>query len=178
MTRTLLAGSVLFLLATAGLGQNRDARLYDYRSVDGKFRVKMPRDPDLDRKELATGPGGVQSVPVTTVRSSSGKLVYAVSYADYPDTFRAVPAKTLLDGVRNGLKGTDGKVVKDEETTLGTGEKKVSGREFRVEAGNNAVRARAFLVETRLYQVMVTGPKSSVDSKSTDEFFRSFELQK
>jgi hypothetical protein len=177
MTRLAIATLGLLMVVATGPGQERSSRLTKFESRNGKFRALMPRDRDIDQKELATGPGGVQAVPVTTIRSvGPSKGVYAVSYADYPETFRSVPARNLLDGVRDGLKGTDGKVVKDEETVLGTGDTKVIGREFRIEAGKNAIRARVFYVGNRLYQVMVTGTMSAVDEKHADDFLRSFEL--
>ena len=178
MIRTAPAVLVLLLTAVPALAQDRgNSRLRDYTTSDGRFKVRMPRGADTDTKDLATGPGGIQSVPVTTVRATGpDKGVYAVAYADYPESFRAVPAKTLLDGVRDGLKGTDGKVALDEETTLRAGTETVTGRAFRIEAGSNVVRARVFLVENRLYQVMVTGKKSAVDGATADEFLKSFEL--
>jgi hypothetical protein len=178
MIRLAPAVLVLILAAVPALAQDRgNTRLLDFTTVDGRFKARMPRGADSDTKELATGPGGIQAVPVTTVRATGpDRAVYAVTYADYPESFRSVAAKALLDGVRDGLKGTDGKVVQDEETTARAGTETITGRAFRIEAGSNVVRARVFLVENRLYQVMVTGKKSAVDRATADEFLKSFEL--
>jgi len=86
-----------------------------------------------------------------------------------------VKSKTVLDGVRDGMKGKDGVVEEDKEVTLnGT----IPGREIRIKAGKRVVRARIYLTGTRLYQVMVTGERQPADGKSADEFLRSFELLK
>ena len=104
--------------------------------------------------------------------------MFAVTYADYPEAYRKVPLKTLLDGVRDGLKGTDGKIEKDDEVFLDDGPNKLAGREIRVVAGKKVVHARVFLRGTRLYQVMATGTKENFPSKAVEEFHNSFELAK
>lgn len=178
MTRTLaLAAVVLTALAPAAWAdRDRELKLEEYTSDAGKFRVKFPGKPRVDSKELASGPGGVQAIPVTTERvEGHNGVVFAVTFADYPDTFLGVKAKTVLDGVRDGMKGKDGVVREDREVTLGG---TIPGRELRIEAGKRVIRARVFLTGTRLYQVMVTGERQPADGKSADEFLRSFEVVK
>ena len=102
--------------------------------------------------------------------------MFAVTFADYPEAYRDVPAKVILDGVRDGLKGKDGKVEHDDDAALGPD--KVPGRAVKVVAGSRVVRARVFLHGTRLYEVMVTGPKDAVATKAADEFLKSFEIVK
>jgi hypothetical protein len=102
-------------------------------------------------------------------------VVLAVTFADYPETFLGVSAKKVLDGVRDGMKGKDGVVKKDEDIKL---DGNFPGRELRIEAGKRVIRARVFLTGTRLYQVMVTGEKQAADGKMADDFFKSFELLK
>ncbi len=173
--------SALAFAAIVALGTTASAgpKLVDFKSTDGKFAVTAPGNNRNDSKNLAVGATGL-TIPVTTDRwDGPSSTVYAVTFADYPDTFREVAAKTILDGVRDGLKGTDGKVALDEKVTLGKGADKIDGREFRIEAGSRtAVRVRVYLVESRLYQVMVTGTKDSVNTKAATEFLNSFKLVK
>ena len=82
------------------------------------------------------------------------------------------------DGVRTGLKGTDGRVERDDELFLGADPDKVPGRDLRVKAGSRVVRARVFLDGRRLYQVMVTGAGDAADAKSATEFLKSFRIEK
>jgi hypothetical protein len=177
MTRTLAyTAIVLAALTPVALADKKEPKLEEHTSDAGKFRVKFPGKPKVDSKELGSGPGGVQAIPVTTERvEGSNGVVYAVTFADYPDTFLGVKAATVLDGVRDGMRGKDGTVKEYKEVTLnGT----IPGREIRIEAGKRVVRARVFLTGTRLYQVMVTGDKQPADGKSADEFLKSFEIVK
>lgn len=170
--------AVAVLVAVAPAYAQRSVRLNQHESEAGKFRVKLPEKPESDTKELALGTGG-QTVPVTTERADGPNgTVFAVTFADYPESYRKVPAKTVLDGVRDGLKGTDGKIEKDDEVFLGDGPDKLAGREFRVVAGRRVVHARVFLNGTRLYQVMVTGTKERFPTDTVKEFHNSFELMK
>lgn len=175
MTRLLAALALATFVSTAWADKDREPRLESYTSGSGKFRVKLPGRPKVESKDLATGPGGVQPVPMTTERvEGPDKVMYSVVFADYPDTFQSVNAKTVLDGVRDGMKGKDGQVKEDREILLG----KTPGRELRIEAGRKVIRARIYLVGTRLYQVMANGERSAIDGKGVDEFLRSFELVK
>jgi hypothetical protein len=74
------------------------------------------------------------------------------------------------DGVERSLKG---KVVESRELKLGS----YLGREFTLtlEAGNQ-YRARIYMVEGRLYQVILLGSKEYVNSLAAKAFLYSFEL--
>lgn len=164
------AGS-LVLLAAGPPGPDPD-RLKVYTSDDGKFRAKLFPDPKVESSKIAT-PAGV--VPLTTVRSEAGRgLAFGVTVADYPDAVQDLDPKAILDGVRDGLKGPDGKVVSDDAVKVGG----LPGREITIAAGKNRVRVRLLLVGSRLYQVLVTGSETLATSKAADVFLDSFELLK
>lgn len=177
LRRTPLVVAAVLVAAAPALAQ-RTVRLQEYESVSGGFRARFPKKPESDTKELALGAGG-HTVTVTTVKAEHepSKTVFAVAYADYPESYRQVPVKTVLDGVVNGMKGNDGKVDKISEALLG--DDKVPGREFRITAEKKRViHARLYLHGTRLYQVMVTGTSDKVPSDAVKEFLNSFELRK
>jgi hypothetical protein len=176
LRRSSLILAVLFVAAAPAPAQRGKAGRHE--SEAGRYRAQFPNKPKTETKELALGGG--QTATVTTDRSDgpSSQAVFAVTYTDYPETFREVPAKTILDGVRDGLKGADGKVTKDEEVSLGDGPDRLSGREFRVVAGSKVIHARVFLHGRRLYQVMVTEAKDAVRASAIEDFFRSFEIVK
>ena len=145
-----------------------------YKSEDGKYSVKFPKEPAVGTKELATSAGVLK---VQTAKCESGRdLVLSVSHTTYPPNFGDVDANKILDGVRDAFKGTDGEVKLDRALTLG--EDKVPARDVKIEAGKNAVRVRLILVERRLVQVMAVGSKEAIEGKAAEEFFRSFELAK
>jgi hypothetical protein len=163
------AGSLVLLAAGP-------PKLETYTSADGQFRVLLLPDPKVTSDKIATPSG---AVPFTTVRSDAGRgLSYGVTFADYPESFQDLDPKTVLDGVRDGLKGPDGKVVADVEIKIGPEAKQLPAREVKIVAGKNAIRVRLLLVGGRLYQVMVTGTEAGVTGKPADEFLGSFEVLK
>ena len=177
MNRIALLLTVSTLLLT-GYCQAQTEKTELYESEQGRFKVRFLSKPKIDTKDLATGKAGTPPIPTVTERSEASSGAYiAVVYADYPEEFKNVTPKKLFDGVRDGLKGKDGKVTTDVDVKF-TDETKPSYREIRIEAGNNVIRARVFMVGSRLYQVMVTGDKKSTAHKSCDVFLDSFELVK
>ena len=164
----------LAVLTSVSADNPRNPKLERYSSKAGQFRVLMPDDDDHEDTTLATAVGPVR---VRTVRGDVGReLQLAVTYSDYPEAFAKVPAMKLYDGVRDGLKGTDGTVDTEKDVLLV--EDGPLGREFIIRAGKNVIRCRAFLVGSRLYQVMATGRSDEVNGKTAAEFFDSFELVK
>jgi len=145
-----------------------------YRSEEGRFRVRFPKDPSISNKELAT-PSGV--LKVQTAKVDSGRdLVFSVTHVTYPPSFGEVEPAKILDGVRDGLKGQDGELKSDKSST--TVEDGLPTRDIRIDAGKNGIRARLVLVDRRLVQAMVVGAKDSLDGKPAEEFFKSLDVTK
>lgn len=139
-----------------------------HTSGDEGYSVVLPGEPTTSSKKLATAAG---NVTVRTTRVEFNGTVFSVVTTDYPDSFQDVTAEKLLDAVRDGMKSTDGSVVKESPHDA----EAVRGREVRIEAGkSNAVRARVYFAKSRLTQVMVTGSKDGVSGAEADEFFKSF----
>lgn len=151
----------LLSLAAADLTHSADS---------ASFTARFPAPPKLDEKDLVIGGG--RSAWVATHRATDSKsgAEFSVTVADYPAAFAEVSPQTLLDGVRDGLKGKDGK-VKAEEPLKGP----YPGRAVRIEAGSNTIRTRLVLVGTRLFQVTVVGKTRSFPEKLSEEFYASFE---
>lgn len=166
--------ALLLIVGVVSAEPKKPPKPVEYTSEAGRYRAVFPGKPSEDSKEIATPSG---NVPTTTERADAGReLMLAITFADYPEGFKDLTAKTILDGVRDGLKGVDGKVASDAEVTLMRDGEKFDGRELKIEAGSKAIRCRTFLVGRRLYQVMATGTKSAVGSKLADDFLKSFEL--
>lgn len=145
-----------------------------YRSEDGRYSVRFPKDPSIANKELATPSGvlKVQTAKVEPVRD----LVFSVTHVTYPPSFGEVDPVKILDGVRDGLKGQDGELKSDKSST--TGDDGLPTRDIRIDAGKNGIRARLILVDRRLVQAMVVGAKDSLDGKPAEEFFKSLDVTK
>lgn len=167
MTRTLPL-LILLVLTVPVLAQSRKPKPQSYTSEDGRYSVIFLAEPSAADKKVASVGG---NLTIQTTRTEYGGVVYSVTYTDYPEAFAAASADKVLDGVRDGMKGNDGSVKKDEKVTLDG----VGGREFRIEAGKNAIRCRTFLVKQRLYQVMVTGATKGIDGEEATQFLDSFQ---
>lgn len=157
------------LLALAVLAAPLAAADLTHKSDSASFTARFPTPPRLDEKDLVIGGGRSAWVAIHRATDPKSGAEFSVTVADYPAAFAEVPADVLLDGVRDGLKGKDGKVR--EEPLRGP----YPGRAVRIEAGSNTLRTRLVLVGTRLFQVTVTGKTSKFPEKLSEEFYASFE---
>ena len=171
--RLLAAGLMLLVAGRAGA---RPDPIPPYTSEAGRFRATFPAPPKTETKRVVT-PAGSLSITTSSAEAARDVGVYlAVTFTDYPEAFQEVAAGKLLDGVRDGLRGLDGKVTRD--TPIAAGPDDPQGRDITVVAGDNVVRCRAVLVGRRLYQVTAAGKAGAVGSAPVEDFFRSFELLK
>jgi hypothetical protein len=169
--RLAVAASVVLLLA----GAPRATPAEPFAPRDGQFRVKFHGTPK-EKTTTATSALGKLKV-FTATYASDDDNAFLVSYTDFPEgTAKPETRATLLDGVRDGLKGKDGTVLKDEEVEFGS--EKLAGRELELTKGDRRVRVTAVLRNDRLFQVGVVGTKEFVASKAATDFLKSFEITK
>lgn len=145
-----------------------------------RFRVALTGKCKTETKDVSYGTDAKQVVKVT-IRKWEPKEggSYSLLTADYPEALEKVEAKTILDGVRDGLRGPTelgGIVDQDKEATIGT--KKLSGRELLVHAKKNWINARLVYLPPRLIQVMVTGSEAQVKHASAVRFLNSLDCEK
>lgn len=170
-TRTLLAAALL-TLATAAAAQPPEFK--QYASTEGRYKVQFP-----GAVKTETVPIKGQKVElVLTIDQVElrGGTSFLVTFVDAPDDVAKQPAAGRLDKVRDGNKGTDGKVHSEKEIAVGT--EKYAGRDLLIEKPDGFLRNRVVIAGPRLYQVMVQGPKDVVTSPSADRFIDSFEVTK
>jgi hypothetical protein len=126
----------------------------EFSSAAGGFRVSMPGTPTLTTDKIETAAGPVTNHLHTL---STKTAVYMISYVDFPfNSDEPGVARRALDSARNNALAEDpsAKLLSEKEVSLGG----QVGREWLVQRGAIILRARAFLVRGRLYQVlMVTG---------------------
>jgi hypothetical protein len=169
--RTLLAVLVVGVGVGTALADKPTAA--GHVSDAGKYSVVFPAKPtkvDAD-KAVATASG---NLTVITSKYESGNAVYSVTYTDYPESFKEVIPSRVLDGVVNGMKGTDGQLLGSETFDVEGG----AGRSVTISAGENVVRAKVYLTGRRLYLVQVSGRKDTTKGKAADDFLASFHLTK
>jgi hypothetical protein len=170
--RVPLAGFVLLFFAgtiAAQPGAHSDTQ--------GKYKVKFPGAPKVTSQTANTAVG--ELTVVVAVYAGSDGNVFLVSYTDFPES-ATKPANhaTLLDGIRDGVKGDKGRFVGGEKK-LTFGPDKLPLREFVVDKDKpkQRIRCRVILRENRLYQLAVIGTTDFTGGKEATAFLDSFELK-
>lgn len=145
-----------------------------YTSKDGKYTAAFPSAPKEAPPKEIDAPGlGVKIKQFTTSLDVGKDLAYMVVYHDYPEVVAMAAPQKILMLVRDGCKGTTGRLLAD----MGIADAKPPAREFQIDKEGTYFRARAILAGTRLYQVIVVGRKSEeVNSKQANEFIESFAI--
>jgi hypothetical protein len=110
----------------------------------------------------------------------AGSKAYMVAFSDYPEAIikQKDPEKMLSDGVKGAMRNIRGRKNYEKDITLAG----YQGKEItftvpssgRLPSGGKG-KARMFLVENRLYQVLALGLKS-ISEAEFDKFLDSFEL--
>lgn len=170
MRHVLAAAVVVCAALTAGAADEEK-----YTSKEGKFTVRFPKGAKVVKTDTVKTADGSE---LHRIAAADGKeKVYMVMYGDLPDSVKNVPAKTLLDTAeKGGVERIKGKLVSSKDIELG--KNKLPGREFVVEKDGNKLRNRTFLVDARLYTVIVGGTKDFATTKEATAFLDSFEITK
>src|SRR5262245_27186497 len=170
-TRTFAVVGLLVGLAIAG-AQPPEFKLY--ASMEGRYKVLFPGA--VTTEEVAI-PNGKDELTLTVdAVELRGGTSFMVTYIDAPADVAKMPAGPRLNKVRDGNKGTDGKVLEEKDLTIGT--EKYPARDVLIEKPSTHIRNRIVIAGNRLYQVMIQGPKDVVTSPSADKFLDSFEITK
>ncbi len=164
--------ALLVLGLAAAPGRAED--LAEFHSDAGRFKVLMPGKPPVT--ELKT-PAGIMHV--VQVETKTG--AYLAGWIDLPldaaDT--AEKAQARLDRARDGMIASiKGKLLREKKITL---EDKHPGRDLLADVSapdQGRLRGRLFLVENRLYQVIVVGTRGFTESEEADRVLDSFALTK
>src|SRR5262245_47356704 len=174
MNRHLISLAVMGLLLSTAV--RADDKWETFSSKDGKYSVSLPGKPTESDKKVESAAG--ELTIHMALPSPNNDLAYLVTYNDYPDAaIGGADKEAMLDGVRDGnLKSFGGKVASEKKINIG--KDKFPGREILLEkAGETTVyRARMYLVNNRLYQVVLVGAKDIATNKDTDKYLESFKL--
>ena len=178
MNLPLIGAHATLALALLGLAPARAAQPTNdpYTSTEGRYAVKFPGNPKTTTQTAKSGLGDLQ-VHVATYATADAN-VYLVSYTDFPvAATKPENRKTLLDGVRDALKGK-GELSAEKDIEFGPG--KLPGREVIVDRdkGKQRIKLRAILRDNRLYQVAAIGTAEFVSGKDATAFLESLDLTK
>lgn len=162
--------------AGAALGNgdagNTDAGSF-YRTPSGGFQVRFPegKAPEVEEKTI-TGGGAV----VHLFKVQYGTSGYIVTYDDFAKGSARTP-QLILDGAREGVVETTGGTIDSERPVTLDGH---PGLDLAVTATTSGItmrqRVRVFLVDGRLYQLIVVAPSWSGATVVEQDFFDSFKL--
>lgn len=156
------------LLLVSGCGK---AEFKEFASADGRFKVQMPGTP---KEETQTAAGA--TMKIYSLQEKDG--AYAAAFADLPIPSGESEAQlqARLDGSRDGMvRNVGGTLTSESRITLSG---KYPGREVQADipSKKGVLRARIYLVDRRLYQVMVTGTKPWATSADATKFLDSLVL--
>lgn len=153
----------------------KPAAIKVFSHAAGGFRVAMPGKPQ-ERTIVYQAPGGaIEAHLFSVVRDD---VRYLVSYVDRD---KPLAPEEIDAGLEELVKGSivsgNGTLVAKRATRLGD----APGREFEFDSTGpegrpRFVRARAYLVGPRIYQVLIGGPKARVSSAAGDAYLASFAL--
>ena len=166
--------AALALALAAGCG---DRSWREVASPDGGFRIRMHGDPRVEQRNVDTPAGKITG----NWYSLEGKdSVFGVGFADYPrQILQAVPPRNMFSGVRDSwLKRIEGRL--DGNATDIQLDGKWAGMEFtargRLEGRDAWMRGRLYLVDNRLYQLIVFGNKETIPVSDINQFMGSFKV--
>jgi hypothetical protein len=180
--------SIIFILAAAGLAQTPPPPApggipggipieawQEFKHEAGNFTVMMPGKPTESSQTVESEIG---KVPIYSFTAQGGTLTYLAMYAEYPislDTPEA--AKTTLDNSRDlMLSRRNGKLISEKDISFG----KYLGRELSAKIDGGALRSRTYIVNQRMYLLMVMalgdGQSKQLESKKVDDFLGSFKF--
>jgi hypothetical protein len=162
----------LFLAAGCG-----DPNWREIASPDGGFRIRMNGAPRVEERNVETPAGKITGHWYSVEGKDS---VFGVGYADYPrQLLQLAPPRNMFSGVRDSwLKRIEGRLDGNATDILLEG--KWTGMEFaargRLEGREAWMRGRLYLVDNRLYQIIVFGNKETIPAPEINRFMGSFKV--
>ena len=164
-------GFIVFALALTASGCQ--PAMQDFTSQQHGFKARFPGSP---KEQSQPGPMGIQ-MTMYMVESKNGVIGVAVADMPIPERESDAEIQARLDGSRDGaLQNVGGSLKSSTAITLNG---KYPGREFTgtiTKPTTGQMRAKIFLVNKRLYQVLVMGTDSYANSANATEFLNSFQL--
>ncbi|HWN10663.1 MAG TPA: hypothetical protein VNO50_15600 [Pyrinomonadaceae bacterium] len=140
----------------------------NHSDAPGRFSISMPVKPVKSEQLVDTESGKLTN---NVLLAETGNSAFLVSYVDH-----AVPQdpQKALERVRDGaVKGINGTLAGSTSIS----HKGFPGLEFQASAQGNIYTSRIYLVNSRLYQIVVVAPPGSAMSKEINRYMTSFDLK-
>lgn len=148
------------------------SKFKEYKCESGGFIVNFPGTPEEQKQTLNTEAGSIDMYIYSVTKSNMG---LAVAYCDCPDN-DAEP-NDILDGACEGaVANSKGKLLSDLNIEYDS----YPGRKIKYEiAGGKIIQLQqVYLVNNRLYTLIVSTEPDDMYSKDITKFFDSFKLIK
>jgi hypothetical protein len=140
-----------------------------YSPEAGRFVVLLPEEPRSTEQELEIGAGKLVNHVFLALTQFA---VFSVSYADFPPGMAR--SKGLLDKMPKGVvDGIKGRLLRSSKIS----HRGYPGREFQASSESGLYTSRLYLVNDRLYQLVVVAVPEMVSSEQVDRFLNSFDLK-
>ena len=160
------------VLTLAGAARSQDD-FQRFTSKAGGFTLLMPTEPKTQTQNLETAVG---TITVTMYIAEKNGAAYFASFNDYPaELVQKSDPQAILDGARDGaVNNVKGKLLNEKKIAIGSH----PGRDITFEAvnGQYLARSRMYLVNQRLYQIMVLAPREQGLPAKIDQYLDSFQL--
>ena len=148
------------------------------QSKEGRFAVSMPSAPTTKKQAVKTANGDL--TVMSMIADGTKDSFFVVSYSDYgPTELKGDADKRLEQAWKGAVESARGKLRGDAKPIKL--DDKHPGREICIEKkGAIVAKMRIYLVDNRLYQVMVlgNGPFFATGDKDVATFLDSFRLNK
>ncbi len=164
--------AVFVLLFMAVLASAADT----YTSKTGAYEVTFPAKPtESSTPDADVNPEMGKYKYYSVSYEKDKETAYMVMYHDYPPGVLKAAPQLVLERVKDGCKGENGRVVEDKEISIGA--QKLPGREFTLQKSDFYHRARIYLKDNRLYQVIIIGKtKDAVMAPEATKVLDSFKI--
>ncbi len=176
----ILLRRISFLLTAFCLLSMQNAGWYVEKSISGGFSIEFPQKP----KEMKMDPNKDMPYALNVLACKGAgnnvdeNLFYIFMHStpiDSSGKMNNEEVKVFLDNAINSfIKGVDGKLISDESTSF----KRNSGRKvyIKIDEGRKLQVMHIYVINNKLFTLIVKCNSDKVDNKSMVHFFNSFEL--
>lgn len=174
MKTRLLAIAILALVSGPVSGDGTP-KWEKFTSKEGRFSVRVPGKPKEGKQTIRDRTYG--NLMVHSFEFSDKDFAVVCVYTDYPAAIKKAPAKDTLDAFReNLLKGGQSKLVAEKDIKHDNH----PGRELqwvpKDEKLDMVGYAHVFVVDQRVFGLVIVGTKKTLTAKQAGDFFGSFQI--
>lgn len=169
-----ISAPVAFLLALAPAVASAQ-EWKDFTSAECRCSAQFPGTPQQRTQPAQSKFGSLEGKIITL--DVPGNAWFAVYFTDYPKDAaeKRKPDVILNDARDEAVKNVKGKLATETKITMNG----FPGRELRIDApGDMTLHARMYVVNERLYHLLVVTSKAKDASADAKKFLESFKFQK